>query len=272
MAKVGYIFFSFHSNVSATDGTGQSGDSSDLSSAVQVDETFEIQINLGSSTKWENMNLDEHLQISTVAGLIDKKYQGASHYINDRPNSAQVTRTLGCRIKTKREHLDLKTLVSQDAPCIVDHQTEIPKLEATHVVVGVTYGAEAYYVLAQELVDKDQNDQDAKEDVEENLPSIGNKMENYLRDNQNLMSFKDQLDKKEQELINKHLKCRLYSDFQSSTGTGKSLKTAVVKARKEGDDVEVEGVVNIAENHPLFKPSRLKRWLSYRSSTFNEGR
>jgi len=34
----------------------------------------------------------------------------------------------------------------------------------------------------------------------------------------------------------------------------------------DGCDEEVERVVRIAQSHPLFKPSRLERWLRYKQS------
>ena len=48
-----------------------------------------------TSNKWENMGLDEHMQASTLAGLIDSsKLKGAVHYLKDKANLSQVTRTL----------------------------------------------------------------------------------------------------------------------------------------------------------------------------------
>jgi hypothetical protein len=46
------------------------------------------------------------------------------------------------------------------------------------------------------------------------------------------------------------------------------LKNGVIKAREgdDGDDCEVDRVTSIAENHGLFKPSRLERWLEFKVS------
>ena len=46
----------------------------------------------------------------------------------------------------------------------------------------------------------------------------------------------------------------------------KSLKNAVIKARENGDEEEIEKVANIIETHPLFKPNRLERWLRYKQA------
>ncbi len=41
-----------------------------------------------------------------------------------------------------------------------------------------------------------------------------------------------------------------------------SLKNSVLKARLTSVD-EVKNIIEIAENHSFFKPSKLKRWLFY---------
>ncbi len=47
----------------------------------------------------------------------------------------------------------------------------------------------------------------------------------------------------------------------------KSLKNAVVRARENGDEEEIEKVAKIIiETHPLFKPNRLERWLRYKQA------
>ena len=155
------------------------------------------------------MGLDEHLQMSTAAGIIDK-YKGASNYLNDRPGPAQAVRVLVCHIKSKMECLDLATLINEDVPRIeVDGKTK-----ATHVVTGITYGAEAYCVICQELKGE-KIDRDALEEAEENLSGIISKMENALADSQELGEFKEQFDREEKQFVNK-LKCRLYVDPSSA--------------------------------------------------------
>ena len=149
------------------------------------------------------MCMDEHLQASTVAGLIDK-YKGASNYLNDRQNPAQATRIFVCRVKCKREHLDLSILSNILAG--TDQKA------ATHIVTRVTYGAEAYCVLSQDL--DNETDQDARDEAEEHLSMITSTMEVSLADNQNLTQFRDSFDKEKKQLANR-LKCRLYADLQS---------------------------------------------------------
>ncbi len=154
------------------------------------------------------MGLDEHLQASILTGLLDK-LKGASHYINDRSNSnSQVTRTLICRTAIKKEHLDLPTLLNHNVPNI-SLEGKLP--DATHVVVGTAYGAEAYCVLAQDVKDEDE---DAREEAVEFLAKVLSKMENALEEKQDRAEFKEQCDKEEKKLISQ-VKCCVYADLQT---------------------------------------------------------
>jgi energy-coupling factor transporter ATP-binding protein EcfA2 len=359
-------------------------ESGEVTSATQVDDKFKLKFKLPDSdsntSKWENMGLDEHLKATVLAGLI-KKYRDACNYLNDKPNPSQATRILFLRVKSRKEHLDLQTLINEDVPLCLASGEEKKKQKSgpsaaavpTHVVVGVTYGAEAYCVLTQEV--GEEADEDAREEAEEKLSEIAQKMEEAeeklseiaqkmeeaLNEKQELNEFKEQFDDKKQLT---RVKCRLYADLQSSAfrkcsvfdayknclklidqvqkrkavpiavllcpltclmgkikggyqdvdddlivrcgriwdelervgakldsirtsikkefrpslrqfedALGKykellkkSWKNGVVKARENGDENEIEKAANIAETHPLFKPTRLERWLRYKQA------
>jgi energy-coupling factor transporter ATP-binding protein EcfA2 len=323
------------------------------------------------------MGLDEHLKATVLAGLI-KKYRGACNYLNDQPNPSQATRVLFLRVKSRKENLDLQTLINEDLNesmktlCLASGEETKkksgPAAVPTHVVVGVTYGAEAYCVLIQD-VGKEADEDDAREEAEEKLTEIAQKMEEALNDKQDLNEFKEQFDDKKQLT---RMKCRLYADLQSSAvrecsvfdayknclklidqiektepkrskaapiavrlcplkflmgksggvpfeyqdvdddliarcgqiwdelerfgakldsirtsikkgirpslrqfedALGKykellkkSWKNGVVKARENGDEHEIEKAAKIAETHPLFKPTRLERWLRFKQA------
>ncbi len=157
------------------------------------------------------MNLDEHLQASVAAGLIEK-YRGASNYVNDRWNPAQATKTVRCRVQSKKESLDVKKLIESEVPFLLKDEKGMRKSEATHVIVGVVYGAEAYCVLTQDLNGKEED----LEDIEENLSRLSKKFENSLEDGQTVSDFTDQFEKEEVKQLNR-MKCRVYADLQSQT-------------------------------------------------------
>ena len=152
------------------------------------------------------MGVDEHMQATILSGIFDK-LKGASHYLTDRCNpSTQVTRTFIVRAVTKKERLDLPTLLNHNTPTV---PVKLP--DATHVIVGIFYGAEAYCVLSRDIPFEDE---EAREEAEQLLSQITTKMENALEDNQQVAEFKEQFDKEEKKLV-LQLKCRLYADFQS---------------------------------------------------------
>ena len=186
-----------------------------MASATRFNEQFELRLNKDpedpSSNKWQHMGLDKHLQVSTVAGLIEK-YHGASNYLNDRQDPAQAYRTLISRAKSRKEYLHLPTLLSQTPRLPIGDDAAKP--EATHVVVGVIYGAEAYCVLSSELDGDDGEDARAEADVTMSIMST--KWKIALADSQDLVEFKDQFDREEKKRFNR-LKCRLYADLQTQT-------------------------------------------------------
>ena len=159
-----------------------------------------------TTNKWEHMGLDEHLQASTLSGLIDySKLKGAVHYLSDKSHpSQQVTRTLVCRATSMKKHVDPRGLNSS-------HVSSLSDGKATHVVARIVYGAEAYCVLAQNFNKSDPN---SKEDAEEFLSQISSKMENALEDLKDVTEFKEQFTR-EEKLSANQLKCRLYADLQT---------------------------------------------------------
>ena len=181
-----------------------------LSPPIQVDSEFKVKMKCCTAidpwNKWDHMGLDGHLKASTVAGLIDK-YKGASKYLNNRLNPGQVTLTLVCRIVARKECLDWLKLPNELT--ISDGQEEkMP--DASHVVVGVVYGAEIYCAIADDFY----GDEVARSEAEKNLSKLSSKMMNGLMELQNLTEFKLKLCSDE-IILAERLQCRLYADLQS---------------------------------------------------------
>ena len=147
----------------------------------------------------EHIGLDMHLQASVMAGLIDK-FRGASHYINDPTNPMQITKTLIYRMKERKEHLDLNKL---------DMSHLLKESEATHIVVGVTYGTEVYCVLSLDAASDD-------EEAKNFLSKVASKMENALEDGHDLIEFQNQVTDEDKLKLNR-IQCRIYADGQSQT-------------------------------------------------------
>ncbi|KAK4015789.1 hypothetical protein OUZ56_030760 [Daphnia magna] len=147
-----------------------------------------------------------------MAGLIEK-YRGAAKYLSNRASPLEASQVLICRAKSRKVSLDLQTLMSQDVPHLVESKNEVEsstsKTLPTHVVVGVTYGAEAYCVLALE------SDEDAQEKDQEYLSEIASKMEAALSKSLDFYGFKDLFNEEERKQLTR-IKCRLYVDLQTS--------------------------------------------------------
>ncbi|KAI9556599.1 hypothetical protein GHT06_016389 [Daphnia sinensis] len=193
----------------------QCWDSDEIARATSRKDQFTLKIKSpdsgSTSNKWENMGLNEHLQASVIAGLIEK-YRGAGKYLSDRSSPSEVRQVLICRAKSRKVRLDLQTLINQDVPCLVASPEQVESSTSqtlpTHVVVEVTYGAEAYCVLALET------EENAREDAEEYLSEIASKMEAALNENLDFSGFRDLFNEKEKKELTR-IKCRLYADLQT---------------------------------------------------------
>ncbi|KZS05913.1 Uncharacterized protein APZ42_030901 [Daphnia magna] len=194
----------------------QCWDSDEIARASTIRDQFTLKIKSpdsgSTSNKRENVGLDEHLQASVMAGLIEK-YRGAAKYLSNRASPLEASQVLICRAKSRKVSLDLQTLMSQDVPHLVESKNEVEsstsKTLPTHVVVGVTYGAEAYCVLALE------SDEHAQEKDQEYLSEIASKMEAALSKSLDFYGFKDLFNEEERKQLTR-IKCRLYVDLQTS--------------------------------------------------------
>ncbi len=157
------------------------------------------------SNKQDLIGLDKHLQVSVMASLFHE-YLGASNYVNDNPDPSNVSQHFVCRIISREEGLDLKTLISQKMPSL----TVDERKQATHVVVGVFYGAEAYCVLTHDLNGNDES----RKTIEMDLSQLISKWKTSLTGNQDVFEFKEKFDTEEKLRLHS-LKCRIYADLQA---------------------------------------------------------
>ena len=206
-----------------------------LPSATRVNLKFKLKLNCpDADNKWKQMGLDAHLQATTLTGLIDK-YRGASNFLND--HSITTTRTLICRANSRQETLDLTSLVNQDAAHLLSDE-DIKKQtvsEATHVIVGVEHGAEAYCVLSQDFNLTDKYD---REESEEKLSKISSKMKAALEDDQDVAEFKQQFSIEEKQQINRLVKCRVYTDLRVQPVSECNVFDAYKHCRKLVEEIQ----------------------------------
>ncbi len=175
----------------------------DFNHEVRVAESSDA--NFATNSKSHSMDFDSHLEASVVGGLIED-YNGASYFLDDRPKPSQITVTFAWTGKTKEEYYE--DLRAQDFQSLRDGG-EQSMLEATHLVVSVFYGAQAYCVFTRDLNGKGE-DEDTRNEAQEHLSKM---VEMFLKklDHTN---FKKQLSKTEKHQF-ASLKCRLYLDLQT---------------------------------------------------------
>ena len=134
------------------------------------------------------MGLDDHLMASTMAGLIQPN--GASNFINDQSNREEATLTfVWSGVSWEESYADLKALVRQAKS---DGQ---PKSDASHLVVGVLYGAQIYCVMSKDVRKGDDN---PRKEAKEDLMKIWNKIKEALDRNWNVDQFKKDFEKTNQ--------------------------------------------------------------------------
>ena len=159
---------------------------------------FELRVDVDPvRNKWKHMELDHHLQMSAMAGLLGNN-GGASGLLNDRSHQDEITQTVICRVQSRIERLDLMDLFKKGLPSL--HSTAS---DATHFVIGAFYGAEAYCVLVQE-------------EAESNLSNKAEQLKTALEGNATIVETELQLEGK----------CRLYSDLQNDSVCECSLMDA----------------------------------------------
>ena len=153
------------------------------------------------------MGLDNHLKMSVTVGLIDN-YSGASNYLNNQPNSWEVSQTLFCKVQSRKEFIQWKDVHSNVCPS--SYGKTLEKTACTHIVRGFVYGAEAYCIITKDVGTNAKGEvvKEAKDD----LNGLLTKMKKGLEKNQNLSQFQAKLREK-QKLV--ALNCRVYSDLET---------------------------------------------------------
>ncbi|XP_059350993.1 uncharacterized protein LOC132087917 [Daphnia carinata] len=224
-------------------------ESSKIGSAVGVENNFSLEFKCSDSSsminKVENMELDEHFQASFLASLTEKP-RSSSKYLSNCCSSSQAAQVLISRVKSKVVRLDLQKLTIQDVAHLYEvwKKTKLPKSKSnpTHIVVGVTYGGEAYCVLTQDL-EGDETDDCSRDEAEQYLSQIANKMSEALDEKQNLPEFKAQFNMKEKKQLG-GIKCNLYGDFETITIQGCNVFDAYKHNLKFIELVEKSGIGN----------------------------
>ena len=143
-------------------------DSAKLKSASQASaqpsSNFEVITEDTIQRKSSSLDLEGDLKLSFLSGLFE--VNGAAKFINDKQSSEQQSRvTLKYSCTTRFEQLTMESLGSIQYPQVLDDQ------QATHMVIGVTYGSEAFFVFDR-TVSKNENLKDIHGSMEAQISII----------------------------------------------------------------------------------------------------
>ena len=120
-----------------------------LDSKKQVGSGFEIIAEDNLENKATNLDISASVKLSFLGGLI--KVEGAAKYLDDRTSSLHQSRiSLKYWSTSKFDQLTMDQLGNVQFPNVFSNKV------ATHVVVGVLYGADAFFVFDRKIK-KDEN-------------------------------------------------------------------------------------------------------------------
>ncbi|XP_029904881.1 LOW QUALITY PROTEIN: verrucotoxin subunit beta-like [Myripristis murdjan] len=163
----------------------------------QPNSEFEIVASESLENKFSALNVDATLKASFFSGLV--QVEGSAKYLNDckiSKNQARVT--LKYKTTTKFQELPMKHLGS----CKVKHENLFDKGIATHVVTGILYGAQAFFVFDREVSEKED-----QQDIEANLKVMIKKIPCLANEG------KGSLQMSETDISKVKFSCKFHGDF-----------------------------------------------------------
>ncbi|CAF4565215.1 unnamed protein product [Rotaria sp. Silwood2] len=162
---------------------------------------FEVITDDSLQNKAHALGVEASLKLSMVGGLVD--ISGSAKYAENFQQTRHETRlSLKYSTTTRFEQLTMKHLskINLDHPDL--HDVDL----ATHVVTGVLYGAEAFFVFDRTIT-KDED----KRDISGTLKVLINKIPTFKVEGEGKLNMNDQ----QQKFVDR-LNCKFYGDFQLS--------------------------------------------------------
>ncbi|KAM4538508.1 stonustoxin subunit alpha-like [Fundulus diaphanus] len=168
------------------------------STKAQSSSSYHVTASDSFESKSSLLDVNVSLKASFMGGLVE--VGGSASYLNDKKRFKNQSRiTLQYKATTTYEHLSLSHLQKTD----LDARGYKPNLSATHVVTGILYGANAFFVFDSEKLDSS------------NLQKIGVSAEVAIN---KIPSFsfeakvKVELSEEEKAVTNK-FSCKFYGDL-----------------------------------------------------------
>ncbi|XP_034006854.1 uncharacterized protein LOC117498817 isoform X2 [Trematomus bernacchii] len=148
--------------------------------------------------KFSALNVEASLKASFLSGLV--KVEGSAKYLNDTKTSKNHARvTLMYQATTKFQELSMNHLGRGN----VKHPYVFDQGIATHVVTGILYGAQAFFVFDREVSVKENH-----RDIQDNLKVMFKKISSLSIEGEGSLKMED----KDKANVEK-LSCRFFGDF-----------------------------------------------------------
>ncbi|XP_074476409.1 stonustoxin subunit beta-like [Sebastes fasciatus] len=164
----------------------------------QNSSAFEISTSDSIESKFSLLDVEASLQASVLSGLVE--IEGSAKYLNDHKkfqNQSRVT----CRYNatTSFKQLSMVDILTLDL-----HQKEvIEKGLATHVVTGILYGANAFFVFDSEKLEAS-----SVQDIQGSMKAVINKIPSFNVDGKADIELSD-----EEKSLTEKFSCKFFGDF-----------------------------------------------------------
>ncbi|XP_045024258.1 uncharacterized protein LOC116936081 isoform X2 [Daphnia magna] len=189
-----------------------------LKTTVQTDEDNEdFHEGQDQGSFLSNLGMDDHTAMSLMAGLLRPSLKGAWQYAADWVDAKDELFSHGAHVTVHCCHSEKNVSVNPESQLEIVCQPELlANSQATHVVVAITYGLEAFCIFPQD------QQAETQEKERKDIEMMAEKIRDYARhfkyrltdESENLESDHDEDDEDNgYSSIPKDLKCILYSDL-----------------------------------------------------------
>ncbi|XP_054455141.1 stonustoxin subunit beta-like [Anoplopoma fimbria] len=197
-----------------------------ITESVKPSSLFEITASDSIESKSTLLDVEASLKASFLCGLIE--IEGSAKYLNDQKkfrNQSRVT----CQYKSTTNFKQLSII---DKVTLDTHQIDvIKKSSATHVVTGILYGANAFFVFDSEKLDAS-----SVQDIQGNMKAVINKIPSFNVEGRVGIKLTD-----EEKALTAKCSCKFFGDFilESNPATyEEAVKTYVQLPKLLGENGE----------------------------------
>ncbi len=212
----------------------------------QPSSNFEIIAKDSIEKKSSSLNIEANLKLSLLGGMVD--VSGAAKFLNDKQSSEQQARvTLKYSSTTHFEQLTMEQLGALQYPEVLDDH------HATHIVTGIQYGSDAFFVFDRSLV-ANEKFRDVHGNLEAKIQSIP-----AIQGSASL----DINEKETTEIVN--LQCQFWGDLILNSNPS-NFDEAVKVYKDLPQLLENKSVSKMVYLYPLSelngKPQLIVRWIN----------